>query len=130
MVRNYNSLRKLCGREISDRWSCHSMIIAIMTLLSVNTVILEQKKEDKITPGTHWVRDYIQWTNENSTLLRCPYVDKFPLSEDIFVRICVNEKQSNLTIDIRRLNGYEAAFEGIQWNLNQWLYLKTYRFFS
>lgn len=85
-----------------------------MTLLSVNTVILEQKKEDKITPGTHGVRDYIQWTNENSTLLRCPYVDKFPLSEDIFVRICVNEKQSNLTIDIRRLNGYEAAFEGIQ----------------
>lgn len=38
---------------------------------------------------------------------------------------CVNEKQSNLTIDIRRFNGYEATFEGIQLNLNQWLYLKT-----
>lgn len=76
----------------------YSMIIAMMTLLSVNTVILEQKKKDKITSKTLEVRDYIQWTKENSTLSRCPNVDKFPLSEDIFVHICVNEKQSNLTI--------------------------------
>lgn len=41
------------------------------------------------------------------------------------MRICVNEKQSNLTIDIRRFNGYEATFEGIQLNFNQCLYLKT-----
>lgn len=57
--------------------------------------------------------------------IKVSLVDKFPLSEDIFVRICVKEKQSNLTIDIRRFNGYEATFEGIQLNLNQWLYLKT-----
>lgn len=50
----------------------YSMMIAMMTLLSVSTVILEQKKEDKITPGTLGVRDNTQWTKENSTLLRCP----------------------------------------------------------
>lgn len=100
-------------------------IVAMMTLLSVNTIILEGKKEKEIKVEALYARDCTQWKSENSTGLKlmCQYVNKFPLSEDIFVRICV--KENNVAIDIRRYRGHEATEEGIQLNLNQWLYLKS-----
>lgn len=53
----------------------------------------------------------------------CQYLNKFPPSEDISERISV--KENNVAIDIRRYRGHEATEEGIQLNLNQWLYLKS-----
>lgn len=82
----------------------------MVTLLSVKTVILAQKNENRAIPETCGVCDHVQWTNKNLTLSSCPYVDKFSLSEDILVCICVYEKQFNLIIDICRLNGHKATF--------------------
>lgn len=61
----------------------------------------------------------------------CQYVNKFPLSEDIFVRICV--KENNEAIDIRRYRGHEATEEGIQLNQPVAIFKiisKTYRFLN
>lgn len=119
---------KLSGRVMRRRpvgqVIIYCTIVAMMTLLSDNTIILEGKKEEKIKAEALDARACTQWkSGKNSTGLKlCPYVNKFPLSEDIFVRICV--KENNVSIDSRRYRGHEATEEGIQLNLNQWLYLK------
>ena len=51
----------------------------------------------------------------------CPHVDQYPLSNDVFVRICRNDTQQ---IDIRRLHNHEPDGEGITLSLMQWQYLK------
>jgi hypothetical protein len=51
----------------------------------------------------------------------CPHVDRYPLSNDIFVRICVNDTQQ---IDIRRFHNDGPDEEGITLSLMQWQYLK------
>lgn len=86
---------------------------------------MKEKKDEKIKAEALDARDCTQWKIENSKGLKlmCPYVNKFPLSEDIFVRICV--KENNVSIDIRRYRGHEATEERIQLNLNQWLCLKS-----
>lgn len=82
-------------------------------------------KKEEIKVEALYARDCTRWKSEKSTGLNLmgQYVNKFPLSEDIFVRICV--KENNVAIDIRRYRGHEATEEGIQLNLNQWLYLKS-----
>lgn len=103
----------------------YCMIFAMMTLLSVNTVILEGKKEVKLKADALYTPECTHMKSENATELKlvCSYVDKFPLSEDIFVRVC--NKENNVSIDIRRYKDHDETEEGIQLNRNQWLYLKS-----
>lgn len=67
-----------------------SIIIAMMTLLSVKTIII--KKLEAL--GIH---DRIQWKTENLTVSQqhCSYADKFSISANIFVRVWVGEKYTN-----------------------------------
>lgn len=51
----------------------------------------------------------------------CLYVDQYPLSNDVFARICVNETQQ---IDIRRFYNHGPSEDGITLSLTQWQYLK------
>lgn len=105
----------------------YSVIIAMMTLLSINTVILEEKREDRIIPNVLQTRTSNLEKSKKLTVQQtlCPYSNKLPLSEDIYVLIC--DKEEKTSIDIRKFNGPDATVEGIQLNINQWLYLRTVR---
>lgn len=51
----------------------------------------------------------------------CLYIDKYPLSNEVFARICVNE---TVQIDMRRFYKEKPTDEGITLNQMQWQYLK------
>lgn len=52
----------------------------------------------------------------------CSFVDQYPLSNEIYVRICVNE---TVQIDIRRFHNGKPGDEGITLTRTQWQYLKA-----
>lgn len=54
----------------------------------------------------------------------CSFVDQYPLSNEIYARICVNETAQ---IDIRRYLSGKPGNEGIILTKIQWQYLKASR---
>lgn len=53
--------------------------------------------------------------------ITCLHVDKYPLSNEIYARICVN---NTVQIDIRRFHNGLPSNEGISLSQMQWQYLK------
>jgi hypothetical protein len=53
----------------------------------------------------------------------CPYVDSYPLGDEIYVRIC--QLGGNITLDIRLFKDEKWTGDGIQLNKRQWQYLKN-----
>lgn len=95
----------------------------VLVLVCINTVLLEDKGSAVNTP----MSSYIQWKCENFTYnqppLRCDYIDKYPLTEEVYVRIC--QVDGNITIDIRQVEDERETKKGIRLNKMQWQYLKT-----
>jgi hypothetical protein len=92
----------------------------VIILLCVNTILLkETQSEEHLT-----MNDCIQWKCWNSTASppRCAYVDRYPLGEEIYVRIC--QLGGNITLDIRLFKDGKWTDDGIQLNKMQWQYLK------
>jgi hypothetical protein len=117
-----------CGGECRDtlrkekRKFILIYIISSVTLilLSVNTILLEG--EYNVTTQT--ITDCIQWKCENFTIPpKCPYVDKYPLGDEVYVRVCQFER--NVTLDIRHFKDGEGTGNGVQINKMQWQYLKN-----
>lgn len=52
----------------------------------------------------------------------CSYMDRYPLSNDVYAMICDNE---TMQIDIRRFHSGKPSDEGITLTKKQWQYLKT-----
>lgn len=52
----------------------------------------------------------------------CPYVDQYPLTNEVYARICVND---TIQIDIRRFYDGNPSNEGIILSQMQWHYLKS-----
>jgi hypothetical protein len=74
--------------------------------------------------GVDLAMDIIEWKNdENNTSPMCPYVDQFPLTNDVYVSIC--SLNQNSLIDFRRFKDGLPTIEGIQLSRMQWQYLKT-----
>lgn len=95
----------------------------VLVLVCINTVLLEDKGSAVNTP----MSSYIQWKCENFTYnqppLRFDYIDKYPLTEEVYVRIC--QVDGNITIDIRQVEDERETKKGIRLNKMQWQYLKT-----
>lgn len=94
----------------------------VIILLCLNTILLEEKGD-----GKHMqMSDCIHWKCENITFPlsspKCAYIDKYPLSDEVYVRICRSE--GNITLDIRRFDDEKDSGSGIQLNRMQWQYLK------
>lgn len=100
-----------------------SALTVVMMLLLTNTILLSEEK-DGITFRPRPRSGYMHWRGNSSTLSipLCSHVDKFPLSEEVYVKICI--KEENIYVDIRRYSGQNATFEGIELNQIQWLHLK------
>lgn len=89
--------------------------------ICVNTVQLEEKRniaELKMS-------DCVHWKCANSTYIppKCSYVDKYPLSDEVYVRIC--QSNGNITIDIRLFQDEEGTSNRIKISKMQWQYLKN-----
>lgn len=98
---------------------CFILTLSLI-LLSVNTFLLEENKNGNIMTA----HDCIQWRGENLTSApTCSYVDRYPLGDEVYVRICHSE--GNITLDIRRFKQDEGTTNGIQINKMQWQYLKN-----
>lgn len=93
----------------------------VIILLCVNTILLkENQTEEQLN-----ISDCIQWKCWNSTASppRCPYVDSYPLGDEIYVRIC--QLEGSITLDIRLFRDEKWTGDGIQLNKMPWQYLKN-----
>lgn len=93
----------------------------VIILLCVNTVLLEEKRNTRELLTS----DCIQWKCVNSTYIppKCSYVDKYPLSDEVYLRIC--QSDGDVLIDIRLFKDEEGTSDGIQITKMQWQYLKN-----
>lgn len=91
--------------------------VALIISLCVVVSVLHQKKKKDDT-----LIDCVLRPTLNSALKTCSFVDQYPLSNEIYVRICVNE---TVQIDIRRFHNGKPGDEGIILTRAQWQYLKA-----
>lgn len=86
----------------------------VLVLVCINTVILK----DKGSAVNTLMSSYIQWKCKNFTYnqppLRCDYIDKYPLTEEVYVRIC--QVGGNITIYIRQVEDEIETKKGIRLN--------------
>ena len=61
-------------------------------------------------------------TLEKGVIKPCSYVDRYPLSNEVYAMICIND---TIQIDIRRFHAGKPGNEGITLSKTQWQYLKT-----
>lgn len=101
--------------------SLYIISTVVIILLCVNTILLEENQNVE----QKRMSDCIQWKCWNSTASppTCPFVDRYPLSDEIYVRIC--QLEGNVTLDIRLFRDEEWTADGIQLNKMQWQYLKN-----
>lgn len=91
----------------------------VIILLCTNTILLDDlESKKKLRMGEH-----IQHNSENLTYVipKCLYVDKYPLGDEVYVRIC---QSNDTTLDIRHFKDGEEMLNGIQITKMQWQYLK------
>lgn len=90
--------------------------VALIISLCVVVSVLHQKKKDDT------LIDCVLRPTLKTELKTCSFVDQYPLSNEIYVRICVNE---TVQIDIRRFHNGKPGDEGIILTRAQWQYLKA-----
>lgn len=90
--------------------------IVLITTLCITVGVLHEKK----TPTQ--VDCVLHPTLENDLIKTCSYVDRYPLSNEVYVMICAN---NSTEIDIRRYQSGKPSTEGITLSKTQWQYLKT-----
>ena len=61
-------------------------------------------------------------TNLTFNAPRCLYVDKYPLTYEVYLRVC--QSHTTTTIDIRHFSEGKWTLNGIQISKMQWQYLK------
>lgn len=89
-------------------------ITLIASLCIVVSVLHEKQKKHHM--------DCMLKPNVNSdSPITCLHVEKYPLSNEIYARICVN---NTVQIDIRRFHNGLPSKEGISLSQMQWQYLK------
>ena len=126
-------LNKVAYRIIRRRKAVGSLATpSVLTMIAVflltNTILLlEEKKitsDNGIILKSYQTSDCNHGKKRNSTWLipPCSYVDRFPISKEIDVRMCTDEK--DIYVDIRRYTGQNATVEGIQLDRTQWTSLK------
>lgn len=93
---------------------------AVMSLLCVNTILLEEmEREDKLKVcGCNTLNG----TNLTFNAPKCLYVDKYPLTNEVYLRVC--QSHTTTTIDIRHFSEGKWTLNGIQISKMQWQYLK------
>lgn len=90
--------------------------VALIISLCVVVSVLHQKKKDDT------LIDCVLRPTLKTDLKTCSFVEQYPLSNEIYVRICVNE---TVQIDIRRFHNGKPGDEGITLTRTQWQYLKA-----
>lgn len=89
-----------------------SLIISLCTVVSV----LHEKQNSNLLDCI------LKPTFQKDIYKTCPYVDQYPLSNEVYARICVN---GTIQIDIRRFYNGNPSNEGIILSQMQWHYLKS-----
>lgn len=90
-------------------------VALIISLCIVVSVLHEKKKTTQIDC-------VLRPTLEKGVFKACSYVDRYPLSNEVYAMICVND---TIQIDIRRFYTGKPGNEGITLSKTQWQYLKT-----
>lgn len=100
----------------------HLILTLFLILLGVNTYLIEENKNENVMTAS----DFIQWKEKNLTsppISTYHYVDKYPLGDEVYVRIC--HSKGNVTLDFRRFKQEDGTMDdGIQISKMQWQYLK------
>ena len=88
------------------------LIISLCTVVSV----LHEKQNSNL------VDCVLRPTLEKGAIRTCSYVDRYPLSNEVYAMVCSNE---TIQIDIRRFRSGKPSVEGITLSRIQWQYLKS-----
>jgi hypothetical protein len=89
------------------------LLLILLIPLCITVTMLQEKRQTDVLDcvlRTTWEK-----------LETCYYTDQYPLSNEVYLRICVNE---TVRIDIRRFNDGNPTTDGIDLSLMQWQYLK------
>lgn len=102
--------------KLKRKWVVIPVFITIAIIISLCVVVsvLHEKQNN------HHMDCVLRPTFKKDSPKACPHVDQYPLSNDVFVRICLNDTQQ---IDIRRFHTHRQE-EGITLSMMQWQYLK------
>lgn len=92
------------------------MGISLIISLSIVVSLLHEKQ------NSHPLDCILKPTFQNDIYKTCPYVDQYPLTNEVYARICVNE---TIQIEIRRFYDGNPSNEGITYSQMQWHYLKS-----
>lgn len=92
------------------------MGISLIISLSIVVSLVHEKQ------NSHPLDCILKPTFQNDIYKTCPYVDQYPLTNEVYVKICVNE---TIQIDIRRFYDGNPSNEGITLSQMQWHYLKS-----
>lgn len=91
--------------------------VALIISLCIVVGVLHEKKKKTFTHMDCVLRPTLE-----TAIKPCSFVDQYPLSNEIYARICVNETAQ---IDIRRYLSGKPGNEGIILTKIQWQYLKA-----
>jgi hypothetical protein len=122
-----NSARRMLRKNSIGPIAMPSVLTVVVMLLLTNTVLLFKEKNSFVGKGQIQSAPQTSdsnWKSRNSSMLfpLCSHVNEFLLSEDVYVKICVEER--NIHVQIGRYNEQNATIEGIQLNQIQWINLK------
>jgi hypothetical protein len=92
------------------------LVITLIISLCVVVSVLHQKQKPNL------VDCVLRPTFERDVIKTCSYLDQYPLSNEVYANICVND---TVQIDIRRFDFGKPSGEGITLSKAQWQYLKT-----
>lgn len=91
------------------------LVTSLIISLCISVSVLHEKQSNQS------VDCVLKPTFKKDILTACPHVDQYPLTNEIYVRICVND---NIQVDIRRYYNRIPGKEGITLSQMQWQYLK------
>jgi hypothetical protein len=104
-------LKKKIGIVLTSSFA----IVLIISLCIAVSVLHEKKKPSQVDC-------VLRPTLEKVVIKTCSYVDQYPLSNEVYAMICVND---TIQIDIRRFHSGKPGNEGITLSKIQWQYLKA-----
>lgn len=108
-------LKEKLKKKIGIVMSSSFAVVLIISLCIAVSVLHEKKKPSQVDCVLHP-------TLEKAVIKTCSYVDQYPLSNEIYAMICVNE---TIQIDIRKFQSGKPGNEGITLSKTQWQYLKA-----
>lgn len=108
-------LREKLKKRIENVLPIFSAVALIFSLCIVVSVLHEKKMSTQVDC-------VLRSTLESVVNKKCSFADQYPLSNEVYAMICVND---TIQIDIRRFYSGKPGDEGITLSKTQWQYLKA-----